>query len=37
MGKTEGWGDVWKDVVAGSARGAAQIAVGHPFDTLKVF
>jgi len=36
MGKTERWVDAWKDVVAGSARGVAQITVGHPFDTLKV-
>ncbi|KAJ2600283.1 hypothetical protein GGF39_001861 [Coemansia sp. RSA 1721] len=26
----------WKDFVAGSLAGAAQVAVGHPLDTIKV-
>ncbi|GMP54136.1 hypothetical protein CsSME_00019396 [Camellia sinensis var. sinensis] len=29
-------GDVSKDLVAGTVGGAAQLIVGHPFDTIKV-
>ncbi|KAJ1737327.1 hypothetical protein LPJ72_000607 [Coemansia sp. Benny D160-2] len=31
-----GAGGGWKDFVAGSLAGAAQVAVGHPLDTIKV-
>ncbi|KAJ1752951.1 hypothetical protein LPJ78_003631 [Coemansia sp. RSA 989] len=31
-----GSGGGWKDFVAGSLAGAAQVAVGHPLDTIKV-
>ncbi|KAJ1907931.1 hypothetical protein LPJ81_000425 [Coemansia sp. IMI 209127] len=34
--KTSGAGGGWKDFVAGSLAGAAQVAVGHPLDTVKV-
>ncbi|GAA0169795.1 hypothetical protein Leryth_018907 [Lithospermum erythrorhizon] len=29
-------GDVWKDLASGTVGGAAQLIVGHPFDTIKV-
>ena len=29
-------GDAREDLVAGSIAGAAQVCVGHPFDTIKV-
>ncbi|KAL2901402.1 Mitochondrial carnitine/acylcarnitine carrier-like protein [Bienertia sinuspersici] len=29
-------GDVGKDLIAGTVGGAAQLIVGHPFDTIKV-
>lgn len=28
--------DVWKDLASGTVGGAAQLVVGHPFDTIKV-
>ncbi|OVA01247.1 Mitochondrial substrate/solute carrier [Macleaya cordata] len=31
-----GMGDVAKDLTAGTVGGAAQLIVGHPFDTIKV-
>ncbi|KAI8324815.1 mitochondrial carrier [Martensiomyces pterosporus] len=34
--KSSGSGGGWKDFVAGSIAGAAQVAVGHPLDTVKV-
>ena len=32
-----GLGDAAKEYIAGSAAGVAQVVVGHPFDTVKVF
>jgi hypothetical protein len=32
-----GAGDAAKEYVAGSAAGVAQVVVGHPFDTVKVY
>jgi hypothetical protein len=29
--------DGMKNIAAGSARGMAQVFVGHPLDTIKVF
>ncbi|KAJ2462365.1 hypothetical protein GGI03_004517 [Coemansia sp. RSA 2337] len=34
--KRSGANGGWKDFVAGSLAGAAQVAVGHPLDTIKV-
>ncbi|KAI9502913.1 hypothetical protein GGI25_003187 [Coemansia spiralis] len=34
--EASGSGGGWKDFVAGSLAGAAQVAVGHPLDTIKV-
>ncbi|KAJ1666346.1 hypothetical protein IW140_001075 [Coemansia sp. RSA 1813] len=34
--RASGTGGGWKDFVAGSLAGAAQVAVGHPLDTIKV-
>jgi len=32
-----GAGDAAKEYVAGSVAGIAQVVVGHPFDTVKVY
>ncbi|GAB2226211.1 hypothetical protein Droror1_Dr00022012 [Drosera rotundifolia] len=36
MGWEKNMGDVAKDLAAGTVGGAAQLVVGHPFDTIKV-
>ncbi|XP_050152190.1 mitochondrial carnitine/acylcarnitine carrier-like protein [Malus sylvestris] len=36
MLEDEGMGEVVKDLAAGTVGGAAQLVVGHPFDTIKV-
>ncbi|OAY77129.1 Mitochondrial carnitine/acylcarnitine carrier-like protein [Ananas comosus] len=36
MGSTKKMANIAKDLTAGTVGGAAQLIVGHPFDTIKV-